>query len=371
MFCIERSHFENLFKVLKQKGFVTYGPTVKNGAIVFDEIQSTKDLPIGWTDEQDAGTYRLKKRPDKALFGYVVGPTSWKKFLFPPKLKLWQAKAGQGDFEIANNNEAIPKHAFIGVRPCELKAIAVQDKIFLQGPSIDPSYKARREQALLIAVNCGQAASTCFCTSMNTGPRASEGFDLSLTEIIEGGNHYFVVEVGTEKGEEILKEIPHKAAEPAHLEASEKATEKAVSQISRKMDAAKVKELLYNNLDPSNWDTIAERCLACGNCTLVCPTCFCSTVEDVTDLAGEKAERWRVWDSCFTKNFSYIHGGHIRRTIKSRYRQWITHKLASWHDQFGTSGCVGCGRCITWCPVGIDITERVQAVKSQAKGEIK
>ena len=96
---------------------------------------------------------------------------------------------------------------------------------------------------------------------------------------------------------------------------------------------------------------------------MVCPTCFCTTVEDHSDLAGETAERVRSWDSCFTLDFSYVHGGSVRTETQSRYRQWMTHKLASWIDQFGTSGCVGCGRCITWCPVGIDITEEAAAIR--------
>jgi Fe-S-cluster-containing hydrogenase component 2 len=133
--------------------------------------------------------------------------------------------------------------------------------------------------------------------------------------------------------------------------------------MGRKIDTVGIKELLYSNYEHPRWDQVAARCLSCANCTMVCPTCFCTTVEDVTDLSGEHAERWRKWDSCFTANFSYIHGGNIRATVKSRYRQWMTHKLATWIDQFGESGCVGCGRCITWCPVAIDLTEEVRAIR--------
>jgi ferredoxin len=124
--------------------------------------------------------------------------------------------------------------------------------------------------------------------------------------------------------------------------------------------------VLKANLEHPRWTEVAKRCLACTNCTLVCPTCFCSTVEDVTDLGGDQIGRERRWDSCFTLEFSYIHGGSVRRDGASRYRQWLTHKLAHWHDQFGSSGCVGCGRCISWCPVGIDITEEVAAIAAGA-----
>jgi Fe-S-cluster-containing hydrogenase component 2 len=129
------------------------------------------------------------------------------------------------------------------------------------------------------------------------------------------------------------------------------------------MDTTGIRDLLYTNFDHPRWDNVAQRCLTCANCTMVCPTCFCTTVEDVSDVTGSHAERWRKWDSCFSQNFSYIHGGSVRSSAKSRYRQWMTHKLASWIDQFGSSGCVGCGRCITWCPVGIDITEEVRAIR--------
>jgi ferredoxin len=136
------------------------------------------------------------------------------------------------------------------------------------------------------------------------------------------------------------------------------------------MESRDVKDLLYRNLEHPRWDEVATRCLSCANCTMVCPTCFCTTVEDVTDLSGEHAERWQRWDSCFTQAFSYVHGGSVRPSTKAKYRQWMTHKLATWLDQFGSSGCVGCGRCITWCPVGIDITEEVRAIRESDRSPV-
>lgn len=359
---LQPQNLQTLLMVLQQAGYELVGPTVRDGAIVYDTLSSLADLPIGWTDEQSGGTYRLKRREDQALFGYAVGAHSWKKYLFPPQVRLWQAERKGQEMTINAELPEATKRAFVGVRSCELQAIAIQDQVFLQGEAVDPHYQSRRRDNFVIAVNCGQAGGTCFCVSMQTGPQATSGFDLALTEVLEP-THYFVVEVGSETGREILQAVPYAIATSTDQEIAQQIVAKTAQQMGRTMPTEGIKELLYNNLDHSRWDDVAARCLTCANCTLVCPTCFCSTVEDTTDLTGNHAERWRHWDSCFTMDFSYLHGGSVRVSAKSRYRQWMTHKLASWIDQFGTSGCVGCGRCITWCPVGIDITEEVKAIR--------
>jgi len=361
---LERDNFQQLLEALTKRGYRVVGPTVRDGAIVYDTLSSMADLPSGWTDEQNGGTYRLRRRDDGALFGYAVGPHSWKKFLHPPTVRLWQARREGDRLEIRDEPQDSMKMAFIGVRSCELHAIAIQDRVFIHhGEHVETGYKSRRERVFIVAVNCGQAGGTCFCTSMKTGPKATSGFDLALTEILEDNCHYFLVETGTECGDDVLRELPHRPATKSEEGAAERVCARTAQQMGRKMDTVDIKELLYRNYEHPRWDNVAARCLTCGNCTMVCPTCFCTTVEDVTDLKGEHAERLQKWDSCFTMDFSYIHGGSIRSTPKSRYRQWMTHKLATWIDQFGTSGCVGCGRCITWCPVGIDITEEVGAIR--------
>jgi len=360
---LTRDDFPVLLKALQKKGYRTVGPMVRDGAIIYDELNSVDDLPIGMTDEHNGGSYRLHKRNDEAFFGYVVGPHSWKKFLFPPNLRLWSAKRNGTEIQIETDEEEATKYAFIAVRACELQALSIQDKVFINGHYTDPYYKSHRENLFIVAVNCSKAGGTCFCASMNTGPQATFGYDLAMTEVLTGNAHYFVVDVGSKKGEEMLKEIPHEKATPEQISKAKQILSDTAAQMGRSMDTTDIKDLLYRNYENPRWEEVAERCLTCANCTLVCPTCLGSTVEDVTDLRGEHAERWRKWDSCFTKDFSYVHGGSIRTSAASRYRQWMTHKLATWIDQFGTSGCVGCGRCITWCPVGIDITEELSAIR--------
>lgn len=362
----EHENFAQLLTALQERGYQVVGPTVREHAIVYDTLTSVTDLPIGYTDEQDGGTYRLKKRDDEALFGYTVGPQAWKRFLFPPVVRLWQARRNEQGIHLTPEKREEKKFAFVGVRSCELHAIAIQDRVFLREGTTDPVYRQRRDNLCIIAVNCGQAGGTCFCTSMNTGPKVSSGFDLALTEVLDADHHYFVVEVGSELGREVLQAIPHRAANEDDLQEAERIIANTAAHMGRRMDTTDIKSLLYDNLEHPRWNEVATRCLTCANCTMVCPTCFCTSVEDVTTLTGEQAERWRKWDSCFTMDFSYIYGGSVRASTKSRYRQWMTHKLASWIDQFGTSGCVGCGRCITWCPVGIDITEEVQAIRESS-----
>ena len=364
MCVIERDGLSALIRTLDERGYTPVGPTVRDGAIVYDELRSIDDLPRGWTEEQDGGAYRLRPREDEALLGFAAGPHAWKRFLYPPRSRLWAARRTAAGFQIEAEDAAAPRYAFVGVRACDLRAMQIQDRVFIGGPYVDPTYQARREGAILIAVNCSTPGGTCFCVSMGTGPAVESGCDLALTEVLDDKRHYFTVEVGSSAGAELMDAIPHRDADPAEQEAARSVVGHAAENMGRTLDTTDIRDLLARNLEHPRWEEAAARCLTCANCTLVCPTCFCSTVEDVTDLAGERAERWRRWDSCFDLDFSYIHGGSVRATGRARYRQWLTHKLGTWIDQFGTSGCVGCGRCITWCPVAIDLTEEVAAIRA-------
>lgn len=352
---------------LIERGFRVLGPTLKDGAIVYDTIARMDELPCGWTDVQDAGSYRLERRTDDAWFGYAVGPQSWKRFLLPPSERLWQMR--RSDHWIARP-EPTEKLAFLGVRACELQAIAIQDRVLLDGPYVDCAYAQRRAASFIIAVNCAEAGGACFCVSMRSGPAVTRGFDLALTELLRD-RHEFLVEVGSARGVELLAMLRHRPALQGDLAAAASILARTAANMGRTLQTEGLQRLLQENPDHPRWDDVAQRCLTCANCTMVCPTCFCTTVEDHTDLTGDLAVRERKWDSCFTLDFSYLHGGGVRQSARARYRQWMTHKLANWIDQFGTSGCVGCGRCITWCPVGIDITAEAAAIRASAGAPLR
>lgn len=366
---LTRDRFDDLLRLLRDQGYRTLAPTVRDGAVVPREIGTATELPVGWRDEHAPGHYRLLPSDAPDLFGCVLTAEPWKAQLFPAERTLFTAtrKAGRLTFTAAPPDTT--RRALIGLRPCELRAVEVHDAVLRDGPYADDDYAGRRAGALTVVVNCTRAAATCFCTSQKSGPRATAGFDLALTELVADGPHRFTVEAGSAAGAALLDQLDLGDATGADRTAVESGCAHAAAQISRRLKGAGLPAELLANLDHPRWDEVAARCLNCGNCTQVCPTCFCVAVEERPDLAGVEASRSRRWDSCFNPAHSYVAGGVIRNNTRSRYRQWLTHKLATWHDQFGHSGCVGCGRCIAWCPVGIDITAEAQAIRQGAQGD--
>ncbi|MFJ5032490.1 4Fe-4S dicluster domain-containing protein [Streptomyces sp. NPDC088560] len=355
-----------LIGVLAGRGRTVIGPTARDGAIVLAEISRGDDLPYGWGVELEAGHYRLRPRADGAAFAHSAGPQGWKRFLHPPRERQWTAdRTPDGQWVVAEDAATPPSYAFVGVRPCDLRAIAVQDRVLTGGPYTDRAYRGRRERAFVVAAECTEPGATCFCVSMGAGPAVGEGYDLALTEVVDEHGHRFLVRAGSEAGESVLADVPHRPADATTWTTARESVEAAAGRMGRTMPEVDLRVLMRETLSAERWDEVAGRCLTCGNCTMVCPTCFCTTAEDITDLTGDHAERWRRWESCFDLEFTHLPGGPVRASSRSRYRQWATHKLGTWYDQFGSSGCVGCGRCIVWCPVGIDITEEAHALNGE------
>ena len=358
---IDKGALASVLNQLRDHNYTLIGPKIKEGAILYEEISGFEDLPVGWVDVQEPGSYRLENNGSGRFFDFVVGPNSWKQYLYPNGIELFATKQIDDGFQVSRNEQDLPQYAFIGARACELEAIQIHDRIFIDADIQDPHYKARREQAFILAVNCTKPGNTCFCASMDSGPKCKGDFDLALTELKD----VFLVDVGSPLGAHMLENSDWRLAGALETNRAKTILNMAEYSMGRELETGNLPDILLGNLGHPRWDEVGDRCMSCGNCTMVCPTCFCTDVEDLSDLSGQNTARVRVWDSCFNPDFSYVHGGTVRPGVCSRYRQWLTHKLASWNGQFGVPGCVGCGRCITWCPVGIDITEEAAAIRGE------
>lgn len=358
---LDQAGLDRVVDALREDGRTVIGPVVRDDVITHDEITSTADLPRGWTEDQDGGRYRLEPTGTDELFAFSSPSSSWKRFVYPERTLLIRSTRRDGQVTVTQPEAKVPSMAFFGVRSCDLAALSVLDGVFGDSESPDPNYQAVRADVFIVAVGCGHPGNTCFCVSMDTGPSPRSGFDLAITELYDDVHHEFLVRAGTDRGQSLLGRVQARAATELDLDREAAVQQRSVAAMGRHLDPVHP-PLAAANLDHPRWDDVADRCLACSNCTMVCPTCFCGATEDVTDLSGDQTERFRVWDSCFTLDFSHLPGGSVRTSTKSRYRQWLLHKLVTWHEQFGSSGCVGCGRCISWCPVGIDLTAEIAAL---------
>jgi len=362
---LPREGLDRLIALLREDGRKVVGPTVRDAAIVYDEIGSSADLPTGVTDEQAPGRYRIHKGGNGngsagRSFDFASSPTSWKSYTYPASVPLARARRDGDEVEYSAIGHDAPRLAYLGVRACDIAALAIHDDVLTGGPYIDEDYADRRGKAFIVAVECAVPSGTCFCASMGTGPEVSNGFDIALTELDEG----YVVKTGSEAGQQLVERLELEAPSSLQMHAAAGVGVEARAMMSEQLGVTTegLKDRLVAQLEAKGWDEIAERCLACTNCTMACPTCFCTDVRQTSDLLATETVSERQWASCFTLDFARVAHGNFRPRVKDRYRQWLTHKFSTWVDQFGTSGCVGCGRCITWCPVGIDVRESLLQV---------
>ncbi|WP_116962975.1 4Fe-4S dicluster domain-containing protein [Fastidiosibacter lacustris] len=356
---LPHTSLDDLIHYLKQEGFMVKAPIVSEGAIVYDDIEKAAELPWGYIDEQSPAHYKVTKTNAKAAFGWSLPVQSVKPMLFKEKEKLWRVKRdknGTLQFESCLNKR---KYAVLGVRPCDLRAIEIQDRVFIENAYQDVRYKVRREAMFIIAANCTTCHSNCFCISLGDSPFADKGYDLAMTEI----DHGFVVESGGDSGRMLIEYLQLQVASGAQTHIAYQKVNGVYGKQNKSIPPlAQVEKALFEEHDHPKWEDVAKRCLSCGNCTQACPTCFCHTEKESPSLDGKESTHVREWDSCFGLDHSYTHGKLYRDKPKYRYRQWLTHKFSTWREQFRTKGCVGCGRCITWCPVSIDVTEEINII---------
>jgi sulfhydrogenase subunit beta (sulfur reductase) len=360
---LAKPQFDSLLTRLREKGYQTLGPRIRDDAVVYAPIEKLADLPQGFTSDEGPGRYRIVPSGNQRYFDFTPGAQSWKQVFFPARVPLLDLQRN-AQWKARKSEVPSGKFALIGVRPCELAAIKIQDLAFMREDFTDPLYAERRKNAFIVTVNCLHPGGTCFCASMGTGPRSHSGFDLALTEL----DDIFLVEIGSEAGLEMLKGIPLQAPDASSVRQAQEGLDDAVRNMGRQLDTSDLPEVLLKNLEHPEWAAVAKRCMSCASCTQVCPTCFCWDVQDSSAVTGCESARQRVWDSCFNPGYSALAGGGSSRpNTRSRYRQWLSHKFGAWKEQYGVLGCVGCGRCITWCPVKIDITEEIAAMRKEVR----
>lgn len=355
-FVAGREAIPKLIQNLGDLGYTVIGPSLSEGVVRLMEIKRPEDLASGVVDVQAPGRYATAGK-SPSVFSYVNGPDSPKDYLHPGDVELLRTIEKNGGIEVVSAFHSKKKYAFFGIRPCDLKGVGVMDRTMMVPGFEDPVYSVLRKDSVLVVVNCTRAGENCFCASMGTGPGADSGYDLAITELPDR----LLLDV-PEESKKLLKGVDVIPATEEDVGAGREMVLLAREQMHKRIEKDNPSELMYAGTDSPLWEKTAERCLACGNCTMVCPTCFCNTIQDRTDFRDGSVSRIRRWDSCLSKDFVYSAGGNPRRQRSARYRQFVMHKFAYWKDQFGVYGCVGCGRCITWCPVGIDITETVNGI---------
>lgn len=355
------SGLHRLVTTLSERFDEVIAPVVVDGVIRLRPITSALDLPTGVTDDQEAARYRLEATGTKLRFSYGLGPDSLKAIVHPPRSPVWTMRRRDGSLVVDAAPTDHTTRAVIGARACDLHALDVLARTQTGGAHADPAFEARRRELFLVAVDCTHPSSTCFCDTAGDGRAAAGGYDLALTEFEDNGNGVtYLVRAGTDRGRDVVAELDLEVAPDRLVRRVGHVLDSEVRHLMRELppDA----RTIVADGDHPHWADVAERCLTCGNCTAVCPTCFCTDMVDEVSLDGTESERTRVWDTCFSMEYSHLGPGPHRASPRSRYRQWLSHKVGTWHEHFGESGCVGCGRCITWCPVGIDLTAEIEAL---------
>jgi len=331
---IEKSKLPILIEELT-KEYEVFAPVKEKNVASFERVSP---------ENQPSLDFRNTKKPLKEVFS-------------PQTETVFTYRTDKKDVEIVEPPAVKGKMVLLDVRPCDARSFVLLDKFFSSGEHKDVYYLERRKNTTIVGLACNSPLSTCFCTSMGGSPFGKEGVDLLLQDI----NNKYLIETVTERGEELLKKFPWlKDAEKADTERAKKLSEEAENAVKSKVSVKDVVEKLDRMFNDPLWDQIYQKCLGCGVCTFLCPTCYCF------DILDEEGKRVRIWDSCQFPCFTLEGSGHNPRPSgKERMRQRVMHKFNYVVKNYGEIFCVGCGRCVQECPVNLDIREIIRAISAR------
>lgn len=340
VFIIKREEIPHFSEHIISKGYSLFAPVKGESKHSFKKINEEQ------VEEISLDFIRTTMPPLKTL-------------LIPPEEKLFRIKDGKIEETLLNANG---RTAILGVHPCDVNAMNLLERVYMDRPE-DPYFEARRKNLLVIALNCKNAEEYCFCTSFGTGPSLEEGFDLLLTDL----GDRFLMEVGSKKGSELISDFYMPQATSTDILEKDDSIRMVKSSIRRHVNTAGLQKIMTGAIYNPIWSELAGKCTGCGICNMVCPTCFCFNVVDEPELDSGCVLRTRTWDGCLLWEYAEVAlGGNFRRDLTARIRQFANHKMNYWINQYGALGCVGCGRCIEQCPVGIDITNVVARLRGES-----
>ncbi|MDE7097798.1 MAG: 4Fe-4S dicluster domain-containing protein [Ruminococcus sp.] len=328
---------------------------------LFDAISAKQTLYITVDNENGSAEYK-KYESGMTLSKSLNTVRSAKDFFFPQTENLADFKIEGKNIEVIDVREESEDFVVFGVRACDARSFTILDKVFLSEP-VDSYYKNRREHGTIVTMACTKPAETCFCTAFGIDPTVPEG---DVAVFFDGENYFFLER--TEKGEKFIASISD-MLEDGDTSKLNEVQEKA-RDIMKKLPLANLStksfggERLMEHFNSEKWAELSESCLGCGTCTFVCPTCQCYDIRDFN--TGHEIKRFRCWDSCMYSDFTKMAHGNSRNSQLERFRQRFMHKLVYFPaNNNGEFGCVGCGRCLSKCPVSMNIVKVMKALEDK------
>lgn len=342
-FILDKRDFENFLKDLMDAGDLFAPVQLTEGVSVFKKID----------------------HPGEVSLSQLVPQKSAKEVFFPQSEVMFHYQIAGNQGATVSEQKIERERILLGARPCDIEAIAIIEKVFTGEDYTDVYFLEKRKKTTIITLSCNHPLTTCFCASTGGGPFRREGSDLFLTDLAQS----YLVELLTEKGQTFSKNRFFRKASLQEIDTVRELDAKARKKVNGSIPVEGIEKQLDLMVESPFWDRIHEKCIGCGVCTFLCPTCHCF---DITDEAAPlKGERVRNWDSCLFPVYSLETSGHNPRpTGRERTRQRLMHKFNYYPKNFGRMACVGCGRCILYCPVQFDIREAIgdaSAMRNQGR----